>query len=325
MNLNNNASSDSLETAIREHLDSKAATIDGTEFLECLKTRQNSTALRPSRLRAVLIRGTAGLALAASLLLALLFSNPFFSQELSAQELVQQARTTHSNPAVDYCYEISAEWNLPFFRRLNLEPISRKSKLWTRGDQFYLETTTPDGRTVVWGQDSAGRVWIALNPRRGLIYEPDELGEPLAHHCELMSLRLASTLSEMLERFDLIRVPSSSHPHETVIEASLRPGSVSKNPRFNDGQLVIDARTQVIKRVRLQRLVNDEVAGALTFDLIEQATIPDNRYRLDGHLEDGAIILDRPSTAAKKNRPWFDPRAKFRDEFLKKFQSRFKN
>ena len=54
-------------------------------------------------------------------------------------------------------------------------------------------------------QDAGGRVWIAPTRKRVLVFEADELAEPLTRFCDLMSLRLASTLGELLEKHELAR------------------------------------------------------------------------------------------------------------------------
>ena len=72
---------------------------------------------------------------------------------------IRHSRATHSAPT-DRCYDVVAEWDPIPFQRLKIDPLVRRSRLWTRGDQFWIETPLPNGQVIAWGQTADGRVWV---------------------------------------------------------------------------------------------------------------------------------------------------------------------
>jgi hypothetical protein len=234
----------------------------------------------------------------------------------TAEELVREAKDAHAGPT-DRCYAVTAEWEPALFQRLKLRPIVRQSRLWTRGDQFWIESGA-DGATVAWGQDAGGRVWVALNRKQGLVYDPSEVGEPVSRYCNLMSLRVVSTLAEVLDRFEMLRKDGGSPGEPIRIEATVRPTFRNRNPRFGSISLTLDPVTKVIRQAVLTRQANGETVATLTFALTDAAPQPDESYDLRGHLDPGAEVFD----GADSGRP--DRRNRFRDEFLRRVQGRLK-
>lgn len=313
-----------IDRAVRAHLGREAAKVDARAVLAQVK----AAAATPASARRGWLRWAAGIAtgaaVAAGVALAFILGSGPEPTPVAAEtpaELIEQAREAHAAPT-DRCYEVTAEWDPAPLRRQKLEPIARRSKLWTRGDQFFIETVAPDGRTVAWGQARDGHVWAAPSRKRGLLYDPSEVGEPLARHCELMSLRVVTTLGELLQQYDLSR-KDSGRPGEPIrIEARLRPSPA--HPRFRHVELELDPETKVIRSAALRREVNGETVGTLTFTLVETAELPDDRYDLRGHLDPDAVVLDGKPPPKLPGPPRPDPRAKFRDEFLKRMQGRLK-
>jgi hypothetical protein len=234
----------------------------------------------------------------------------------TAEELVREAKDVHARPA-DRCYDVTAEWTPALFQRLQLRPIVHTSRLWTRGDQFWIESG-PDGAKTAWGQDADGRVWVALNRKQGLTYEPAEAGEPVARYCNLMSLRVVSTLAEVLEKFELLRKDGGAPGEPVRIEATVRPSFLNRNPVFRSVALTLDPDTKVVRRAVLTRQANGETVATLTFTLVDTAPQPDESYGPRGHLDPDAEVLDG------RDRRWFDRRARLRDEFLRRIQGRLR-
>lgn len=301
---------DPIEDAVRDHLEREAARVDAAAMLA--RVRNPAVPNRRAWLR--WSAGIAGGALAAGVA-GILFFNPTQPPQLAAAEqLVQEAKEAHSVVA-DRLYSLVTENEVPVLRRLQIPPLSKSYRIWTRGERFWIETAG-DGPQYAAGQDAAGRIWFALSRKRGLIFDPNEVGEPLTKLCDLVSLRAVQTLGELLEQFSLLRKDTGQPGEPIRIEAKIRPSFLNRNPRFREIAMELDPATKLIQSASFKRQLEGEPAGSLTFTLLETATQPDDAYELRGHLDDDAEILDR------KDPMRMDRRSKFRDEFLKRFQSR---
>ncbi len=293
---------------VRVHLDREAAKVDAHAML----ARVKQPPVQP-RHGWRWVGVALGAALAAGLAFLFIMGNGPEPTPLAASpdELLRESRITHE-AATDRCYAVVAEWEPIPLRVLKLEPLVRTSKLWTRGDQFWIETTDPQGRSIAWGQTKDGKVWVAPSRAVGLVYDEADVGEPLARYCELMSLRVVTTLGELLADYDLYRRDAGQPGEPIRIEASRRPvqGLVQK---FGHVALELDPETKVIQKAVLSRRVNGETVGTLTFTLTETAKLADDQYTVAGHLDAKHTLHD-----GKLKRP--DPRIKLRDEVLKRLR-----
>lgn len=302
-----------IDGLVRDHLDREAAKVDAHAML----TRVKASGVTPRRSRLRWVGVAVGAAMAAGLAFLFLTGNGPEPKPLAAspEELLRESRATHE-AATDRCYAVVAEWEPIPLRVLKLEPIVRSSKLWTRGDEFWIETTDPLGRTIAWGQTRDGKVWVAPSRAIGLVYDASDVGEPLARYCELMSLRVVTTLGELLAGYDLFRRDSGQPGEPIRIEANRRPID-GLAQRFGQVALELDPDTKAIRKAVLTRRVNGETVGTLTFTLVETAQLPDDQYTVRGHLDAAHTIYDG-KLAAK--RP--DPRVKLRDEMLRRLKER---
>jgi hypothetical protein len=286
---------DRIDAAVRAHLDAEAALVNAQAVLARVQARTATNALGHRRRFWVRCFGTGvGVALAASLLIGLFMTGngPVADLPLSATELIAQAKSAHENAAIDRCYEVSADWNVvPFFKRFRFQPEIRQGKLWTRGDQFIMLSAVDDGPQWAWGQEQTGRVWLAPTRKQAMVFDKEELNEPLARFCELMSLRLVSTLGELLENYELLRKDPGIAQEPIRIEAMLSPIQVPQ-ARFRKVELELDRTTKTVRKAVLHRYQNGESVGTLTFQLIETAQQTDEFYTLRGHLDSTAIVLD---------------------------------
>jgi hypothetical protein len=302
---------DPLDDAIRSHLDREAARVDARAMLERVKGKHPVT-------RRAWLRWAAGVGTGAAVAAGVggvLFFNPTAAPQLAAAEqLVEEAKAAHAVPA-DRHYELVTEWDAPILRKLQIPAVAKRFKVWTRGEQFWVEAQA-EGQPFIMGQDAGGRIWFALSRKRGLVYEPTEIGEPLARLCELVSLRAVQTLGDVLEQFTMYR-KDKGRPGELIrIEATIRPSFLNRNPRFREIAIDLDPETKLIRRAAFKRQVNGEPAAGLAFTLLGVGDQPADAYDVRGHLDADADVWDR------KDR--MDRRSKFRDEFLKRFQNRVK-
>ncbi len=301
---------DPIERAVRDHLDREAAGVDADAMLA--RVRPVVSPSRRSWLRWT--AGAAGGALAAGVAGTLFFNPAQPPQLAAAEQLVLESKTAHAD-AADRLYQLVTENEVPVLRRLQIPPLAKTYRVWTRGERFWIETVG-DGPHYAAGQDAEGRIWFALSRKRGLLFEPGEVGEPLARLCDFVSLRAVQTLGELLEGFTLLRKDSGQPGEPIRIEANIRPSFLNRNPRFRKIALELDPATKLIQSASFQRQVEGEPAASLTFTLLDAAAQPVAVYELRHHLDADAEVLDRKD-------PWrLDRRSKFRDEFLKRFQPR---
>lgn len=320
--------SDPLDDAVRSHLDAEAGKVDALRVLAGVKQRQSR--------RTVVLRRTfrwvslSAAAVAACLLIGLFLTgntpapDKQASAKPSAAELVQEAKAVHETNALDRCYQVQADWDLkPGMPRI---PPTRNATVWTRGDQFVVLSAVEDGPPWAWGQQADGRVWLAPNKLHAIVFDKDELNDPLARFCELMSLRVVTTLGEVLEKYDLFRKDDGEPGEPIRIEATLRPG-LFPLARFRQVELELDPDTKAVRSAVLHRYLNGMYEGKMSFTLTETAAKPADFFTLEGHtaprriVHDGKPMLNPPPPPLP---PPPNPRAKLREELLKKWQQRGK-
>jgi hypothetical protein len=315
---------DPLDSAVRSHQAAEAAKVDPTGVLAGVKRRQAADRARAAGVRRAVRWATLGTAAIAVCLLVALFltgNTPVPTKEAAAAtpaELLQEAKAVHEAAPADRCYQVTADWDLKVgMPRL---PASRSARVWTRGDQFVVLSAVEDGPPWAWGQQADGRVWLAPNRMHAVVFDKDEVNDPLARFCELMSLRLVSTLGEVLERYELFRKDGGQPGEPIRIEAKLRP-ALFPAARFRQVELELDPDTKAVRSAVLHRSLNGQPEGKIRFTLLETATQPADFFTLEGHTADGRRVHDgKPIPPPKPSLP--DPRAKLREELLKKWQNR---
>ena len=303
---------DPLDAAVRSHLDAEAAQVDAAAVLTGVKARQAAT--RPTPRRGWLTWATLGGAAVAACLMVGLFlagQSPVPARPVAATtpaELIADAKVVHEAAGPDRCYRVEAEWQVkPLTPR---HGPARTATVWTRGDQFVVLSDVDDGPVWAWGQDPSGGVWLAPSRKRAIVFGRDELNDPLARHCELMSLRLASTLSEMTDEYELFRKDDGGPGEPIRIEAGLRPG-VRPGVRLRAVELELEPATKVVRKAVLHRSAAGVSEGTITFTHTDTANQADDFYTLKGHTDPKATVHD--AKAVKE-------RAKVREELLKRWQ-----
>jgi hypothetical protein len=312
-----NEQHDPLDPLVLAALDAEGKGINPSRMVERVRQARVAELTRVRR-RQQLVFGSL-VALAASLLLVFFFLQPAGTgndRELSAEEVIREAKVHHETNGQDRCYRVESDWNVkPNHPKLRWLPISRSGLIWTRGDQFVLQSSVGE-QTWAWGQDSTGQVWLAPSRRAAIVFEAAELNEPLARSCELMSLRMVSTLSELLEKFHLSRTVESG---DIVINAQLKPGQLS-GLAIRKITLKLDATTKTVKSAELHRYINGEPVGQIRFTLVETRELSKGYYTVAAHTDANAIVLD----GMPLPNPPQQTRTKFRDELLKRLQDRVK-
>ena len=157
-----------IERLVRASLDRASERVDPRPLFERIAAEALGQSPGPDRRRKPRISWRwSGLAAAAALL-AVCF--PLIRQDRKAlakgEAVVREARRAHLQP-IDRCYlvEVRRESSLAAEIAPNL-PQVRQTRLWTRGDRFWVESIRPDQRWA-WGRDEAEPVLGRLRPALG--------------------------------------------------------------------------------------------------------------------------------------------------------------
>lgn len=294
------APDDNLDALIRAKLDRDAECVDPRALFARIVGAEPAKPRRAAKAAGYL----GGVAVAAGLAF-LFFGGLFYAKPgpASAETLVRDAQTAHHQP-VDRCYlvEVRRESDaLEEFRRVTTH--SPTTRLWTRGDRFWIESTNPQHRWT-WGRDERGGVWLAFGGvGRGVRLDPDEVPRSLEQASDLYSMQLETLLSNIRRDFTLTREPLPDSGG-VLIAATLKPGRHS--PTLRSATLELDPETKVVRRLVLNRVLNALPFATVTFTLVETGTQDDAKYQLEGHLPQDAKVFSRAT-----------PR--FRDEVMRKF------
>lgn len=279
---------DPLDAAIRARLDRAAEGIDPRPlFARIVKSEPV-----PKPRRAAKVLGYLGGVAVAAGLAFVFFGGLFYAkpEPATAEGLVRDAQQAHHQP-VDRCYlvEVRRESDL-LDESKPVTAQSRTTRLWTRGDRFWIESTNPRERWA-WGRDERSGLWLAFGAvPRGVRLDPDEVPRSLEQASDLFSMQLETLLVDVRRDFTLTResLPDSSG---LLISAALKPGRYS--PSLRSATLEIDPETKVVRRVVLNRLRNGQPFATVTYTLVETGTQDDAKYQLEGHLPPGAPVFSR--------------------------------
>ncbi len=269
---------DPLFGLVRRHLLAESAGIDAGPLYARLRGPAYPVPARP-RWR----RWTAG-ALAFSVALAAGFVGGLSLApgpvRASAEVLVKEAQAVHAQP-LDRCYLVETRPEPGFLAgNYPLLAQTRVSRVWTRGDRFWVESTEPH-RQWAWGRDDEGNFWMTIGRVRGVRFERKELPPPLAVAVEVYSMKVESLLGDVLRHFDLEREPGDD-ASTAVIRATPRRGRPV--PGLRGATLTIDAETKVVRKAELYRTVRGQPAATVTFTLADSRTQDDKLYSPEGHL-----------------------------------------
>jgi hypothetical protein len=280
---------DAIERMVREHLDREAAAVDGPEMLRSVRAKLSAEKpVEPSSARSTRLRKWSwALASAAAVVLVVLLGMNLGPGQASAETMLREAQQAHALP-VDRCYRVTIAADPALLEKFPWFAPHRETRLWTRGDQFWIESLQAN-RSWAWGRDDRGRVWFALLPRLGLRFSPQDVPEPLARACDIRSVRLETLLRDVLKDCDVAWEGTSGE--QQTIRATPKAGREVHSLRR--AILQINPRTRVVERLVLDRQLGGLPLATATFQLIETGNQPERAYQLEGHIDSGATILGR--------------------------------
>lgn len=289
-----------IEEWVRAHLEQQERTVDAEQVLAGVRERLASAASSPpARPKAAgggngrrwFLATSTLLAAAAVLLFVFLGTGHIGPARASAADLVRAAQKAHAEP-IDRCYQVVGQPTPDMRDRFPLLPPHIETRLWTRGNLFWMESTPREARQGkwAWGRDREGRVWLAPTTRAGLRFDPDEVPEPLGVACDICSMRPETLLDDVLRDFDLAWEQSEREDTQ-VVRAHLKEGHA--HPDLKALTLEMDAATKVLRRVVLERTIRGMHLATVTYTLIETREQPSEWYTLEGHLDSGSPIYTR--------------------------------
>jgi hypothetical protein len=194
-------------------------------------------------------------------------------------------------------------------------PPVRQTRLWTRGDRFWIESAHPEQRWA-WGRDESNRFWIAFGSHAAVRMEADEIPYWLNVYCDLHSLNFEKWLGEVLNRYELTREtkPGDADVSTIVVRARAKAKARIATPQFpsiGSAELEIDAETRVVRRMVVRRVLNGEPFATVTYTLAETDARDPAEYRLEGHVSDASEIFTRENKPERRREllaRWFGPR-----------------
>ena len=224
-----------IERLVRARLDRDAETIDPRPLFGKIQQSLGSPGLE----RVTEIRRRHGIrtvwkwAGAAAAAAAVITAVVAFLYERTAlargETVVREARQAHHLP-IDRCYLVEIRRESSLVAELSPAiPQVRQTRLWTRGDRFWVESARTDQRWA-WGRDEASRFWIAFGPHTAVRLDADEVPFWLNVYCDLHSLNFDKWLSDVLNRFELTREskPGEADSSTIVVRAKARKSAYPK-------------------------------------------------------------------------------------------------
>jgi hypothetical protein len=231
--------------------------------------------------------------------------------QASPESLVRAAKQAHRLP-LDRCYLVEVRKDSAVYDEcFPMTSQVRLTRLWTRGDRFWVESVSPERRWD-WGRDERNHVWFAFEPHRAVRLEPSETPRWLNLCCDLYCIRLEQLLGTVLRDFDLERETagdgSGSVSGTQVVRANMKPGR--SHPSIKSVVLEIDAESRVVRRMVIERMYKGQPFATVTCTLVETETLDDDKFQLEGHLVAPSTIYTRDFEPARRRElisRWFGP------------------
>ncbi|MGO9464233.1 MAG: hypothetical protein ACLQIB_44245 [Isosphaeraceae bacterium] len=226
--------------------------------------------------------------------------------------VVREARQAHAMP-VDRCYLVEVRRESSTAAELSpASPQVRLTRLWTRGDRFWVESVRPEQRWA-WGRDEENRFWIAFGPHTAVSMEPGEVPYGLNVYCGLHALNVEKLLGDVLNRFDVARETRAADAEPSTIHIHATARAVPRQyPGIHTVNLEIDAETRVVRRMVVRRTLDGLPFATVTYTLAETDSIDPDLYLLEGHLTDPFEIYSREHEPKRRKEllaRWFGPRS----------------
>jgi hypothetical protein len=307
-----------IDQLVRDNLERDAERMDPRALFQRIQASlpdasSSRLAARTSARKGGRIWRVATVAAAAAMILAGVILFPRQRSALAKVEtVVREARQAHALP-VDRCYLVEVRRESSLVAELApAAPRAGITRLWTRGDRFWVESVRPDARWA-WGRDDASRFWFAFGAHTAIRMEPDEVPYWLNVYCDLHSVNIEKWLAEVLNRFELTRESNSANANDSTITVHARARARARaNPSIETADIEIDAETRVVRRMVVRRGWNGQPFATVTYTLAETDALDSDDYLLEGHLESPFEIYTRDHQPQRRKElltRWLAPRS----------------
>lgn len=278
-----------VDALVSGYLDRLGQDVDGPSFLTRLRRREPlSHAATPSRLMSRRVRW--GLVAAAAVVLVVATSIPTSLSTAEASNLVAQTRYQLQAGGIDRAYDLIHQPVIPGVHD-GVARVMPCHVIWTRGDRFWADMRL--GRVPwQWGRDENGNVWLALRGNLGLRFGPGEIPRPLREFILWRQVDLNAILAQLLADFQIREDTPAEVRVAGLHRITTAPRGGRVIPHLRHAQLDIDPRRREIQRLVLHTGWLDRTLGVTTITLRERGSMASLAYRLEGHLEPGAQVLD---------------------------------
>ena len=309
-----------VERLVRAHLERGAETIDPRPAFEKIQKSLAAPSLdsvaefghRPkSRARAAW-KWAGAVAAAAAVITGFVLLVQERTALAKGETVVREARRAHLLP-IDRCYLVEIKRESSLVAELSpASPQVRQTRLWTRGDRFWVESVRPVQRWA-WGRDEANRFWIAFGPHTAVRMEADEIPFWLNVYCDLHSLNFEKWLAEVLNRFELTRDTKHGDADSSTIVVRAKAkarAKIPQSPSVESAELEIDAETRVVRRMVVRRVLNGAPFATVTYTLAETDALDPADYQVEGHLSEPSEIYTRENKPERRKEllaRWFGP------------------
>lgn len=286
----------SVDRLVERYLDEQAARIDAGRVLSRVRERRSREALvstiapattLTARSRTVIWPAAAVLAV----ILAFVGGWYFALPTVNAAVILRETHSAHLQN-VDRCYRVQFAPDPEYWDGKNPLKGPSDSVLWTRGDRFWADVQIGNTVRLAIGRDETGTLWASPSPAKGIRFadERADLPEEIAFACAVNSMSLPKLVEDVLADFNLQSQGPSSYGGKptTLVWATLKPGR--SHWLLSTALLEIDKATDTIVRLVLWTVDNGEPRGTITFTLTDSATLGDDQYRLESHVDEDAVI-----------------------------------
>lgn len=289
---------DVVDALVRDHLRRQESQIDASALLERIEAdRVQSGPLpfsRPTVFHRTALQRVAWWSTIAGIVLAAFlggrYLNPTFA---NASTLLRNVRTVHRQ-SVDRCYRVQYSPDQLSNDGVSKPSAASESMLWTRGDRFWSDCAIGNGRLKI-GRDESGTIWLAPSRSKGIRFSPEKTQFPkdVETLCQINSLTVPVLVDDVLADFDLQTDGPSTQAdgRRSLVWARLKPGR--SHAFLSAATLEIDAQTDVVTRLVLWLQKPQGPNGTVTYTLIEQPAPAVDSYRLESHLDGGAVVEDQ--------------------------------
>jgi len=320
MNAPNGPDPTDVDLQVKSHLDRLAARLDTRELKKRILDSQNQPTLDPGaqdqptnttqtvipttpqgsvHRRTWLTRGLGwGLLTAAAALLAFLGGLQVGPSRASASDILREAQKAHQLP-IDRCYLVEVRFGAAWRNEEVPPPPDRVSRLWTRGDQFWMESFQGRGKWA-WGRDETGGIWMALGEHRGIRIEKDEVPRWLEMMSDVQSMKLETLLSDVLTHFWISEEATPVDSSATTYTIQARPKLGPWLHGLRSVTLEVDTQTKALKKVVIARLLQGQPLATTTYTLIETDSQPDEMFQLEGHLTEPYQVFTKTHQAGRR-------------------------